>query len=173
MVWGKPSPWVLLTWALWDQIPISHRWQLLASISALPPANQEQRRRLGIMQFGKCEYKIAITMKNQRQIKKATLSRWWLNTTEIEGVIKSLWSTKQWRFITWLSWHIIITTALAKANILHLLTECLRSESWKLVAQLCPTFCDPHGLQPVRLLCPQNSPSKSTGVGCQWMPTLR
>ena len=80
---------------------------------------------------------------------------------------------KQWRFITWLSWHIIITTALAKANILRLLTECLISESWKLVAQLCLTFCDPHGLQPVRLLCPQNSPSKSTGVGCQWMPILR
>ena len=27
----------------------------------------------------------------------------------------------------------------------------------------------PHGLQPVRLLCPWNSPSKNTGVGCHFL----
>ena len=97
---------------------------------------------------------------------------WWLSTTKIEGVTKSLWSTNNGDVIC-LSWRIIITAALAKASTLCLLTECLRNEIWKLVAQLCPTFCDPHGLQPVRLLCPWNSPSKSTGVGCQWMPILR
>ena len=30
-------------------------------------------------------------------------------------------------------------------------------------------FCDPHGLQPARLLCPWNFPGKSTGVGCHFL----
>ena len=33
-----------------------------------------------------------------------------------------------------------------------------------LVAQSCPTLCDPHGLQPARLLCPWDLPGKDTGV---------
>ena len=41
---------------------------------------------------------------------------------------------------------------------------------WKkvklLVAQLCRTLCDPHGLQPTRFLSPQDSAGKNTGVGC-------
>ena len=32
--------------------------------------------------------------------------------------------------------------------------------------QLCPTLCDPHGLQLIRLLCPWDSPSKNAGVCC-------
>ena len=32
--------------------------------------------------------------------------------------------------------------------------------------QSCLTLCDPSGLQPVRLLCPWDSPDKNTGVGC-------
>ena len=32
--------------------------------------------------------------------------------------------------------------------------------------QLCPTLLCLHGLQPTRLLCPWDSPSKNTGVGC-------
>ena len=35
-----------------------------------------------------------------------------------------------------------------------------------LVAQLCLTLCDSHGLKPARCLCPWNSPGKNTGVGC-------
>ena len=35
-----------------------------------------------------------------------------------------------------------------------------------LVAQSCPTLCNPMGLQPTRLLCPWESPGKKTGVGC-------
>ena len=35
------------------------------------------------------------------------------------------------------------------------------------VAQACPTL-RPHGLQPTRLLCPWDSPGKSTGVGCRF-----
>ena len=35
-----------------------------------------------------------------------------------------------------------------------------------LVSQLCLTLCDPHELQPARLLCPQDFPGKNTGVGC-------
>ena len=35
-----------------------------------------------------------------------------------------------------------------------------------LVAQLCPTLCDPMDYSPARLLCPWNSPGKNTGVGC-------
>ena len=34
------------------------------------------------------------------------------------------------------------------------------------VAQLCPALCDPVVLQPTRLLCPWDSPGRSTGVGC-------
>ena len=34
------------------------------------------------------------------------------------------------------------------------------------VDQLCAALCDPHGLQPTRLLCPWDSPGKNTGVGC-------
>ena len=29
----------------------------------------------------------------------------------------------------------------------------------------------PHGLQPSRLLCPRDSPSKNTGVGCHFLPS--
>ena len=32
------------------------------------------------------------------------------------------------------------------------------------IAQLCPALCNP--MKPIRLLCPWNSPSKNTGVGC-------
>ena len=32
--------------------------------------------------------------------------------------------------------------------------------------QLCPTFCDPPGLKPIRLFCPWDFPGKNTGVGC-------
>ena len=34
------------------------------------------------------------------------------------------------------------------------------------VAVSCPTLCDPHRLQPARLLCPWDSPGKNTGAGC-------
>ena len=37
------------------------------------------------------------------------------------------------------------------------------------VAQSCPTLCGPHGLQPTRLLHPQDSPGKNTGVGCHFL----
>ena len=32
--------------------------------------------------------------------------------------------------------------------------------------QLCPTLCDSMDSSPTRLLCPRDSPGKSTGVGC-------
>ena len=35
-----------------------------------------------------------------------------------------------------------------------------------LVAQLYPDSLWPHGLWPTRLLCPWNSPSRNSGVGC-------
>ena len=36
-----------------------------------------------------------------------------------------------------------------------------------LVAQSCPTLCNPiHRLEPARLLCPSDSPSENTGMGC-------
>ena len=35
-----------------------------------------------------------------------------------------------------------------------------------LAAQSCLTLCDPMDLQPARLLCPWDSPSKNPGVGC-------
>ena len=36
-----------------------------------------------------------------------------------------------------------------------------------LVTQSCPTLCDL--MEPARLLCPWNSPGKSTGVGCHFL----
>ena len=35
--------------------------------------------------------------------------------------------------------------------------------------QSCPTLCDPIDGQPTRLLCPQDSLSKNTGVGCHFL----
>ena len=35
--------------------------------------------------------------------------------------------------------------------------------------QSCPTLCDPRRRQPARLLCPQDSPGKNTGVGCHFL----
>ena len=37
------------------------------------------------------------------------------------------------------------------------------------VAQWRPTLCDPHGLQPTRLLWPRDSPGQHTGVGCHFL----
>ena len=33
----------------------------------------------------------------------------------------------------------------------------------------CPTLCDPHRQQPTRLLCPWDSPSTNTRVGCYFL----
>ena len=35
--------------------------------------------------------------------------------------------------------------------------------------QLCLTLCDPHGQHLTRLLCPQDSLGKNTGVGCHFL----
>ena len=35
------------------------------------------------------------------------------------------------------------------------------------VAELCPTLCDP--MEAARLLCPWDFPGKNTGVGCQFL----
>ena len=35
--------------------------------------------------------------------------------------------------------------------------------------QSCPTLCDPIRRQPTRVLCPQESPGKNTGVGCHFL----
>ena len=45
----------------------------------------------------------------------------------------------------------------------HLLSFCCS------VAKSCSIFLRPHGLQPVRLLCPWDSPGKNTGVGCHFL----
>ena len=37
------------------------------------------------------------------------------------------------------------------------------------VAQSRRTLCDPHGLQPTRLLWPRDSPGQNTGVGCHFL----
>ena len=37
------------------------------------------------------------------------------------------------------------------------------------VAELCLAFCDPHGLQPTRLLCPWDFPGKHIGVSCHFL----
>ena len=40
------------------------------------------------------------------------------------------------------------------------------SEKWKWSRSVASDPQQPHGLQPTRLLCPWESPGKSTGVGC-------
>ena len=53
------------------------------------------------------------------------------------------------------------------AAYLKLTQHCKSSVKVKvLVAQLCPTLLRPRGLEPARLFCPWDSPSKNTGVGC-------
>ena len=47
-----------------------------------------------------------------------------------------------------------------KTIILICACGCAKSLRW------CLTLCEPHGLYPARLLCPWDSPDKSTGVGC-------
>ena len=47
----------------------------------------------------------------------------------------------------------------------HNIVNCL-SALCVLVAQSCPTLCNPMDCSPARLLCPWNSPTKNTGVGC-------
>ena len=42
---------------------------------------------------------------------------------------------------------------------------CLHAKS----LQSCPTLCDPMDSSPPRLLCPQDSPDKNTGVGCHFL----
>ena len=46
-----------------------------------------------------------------------------------------------------------------KANFLK-----LKKYSEVTVAQSCPILCNPHGLQPTRLLCPWSSPGKNTSL---------
>ena len=40
------------------------------------------------------------------------------------------------------------------------------SEKWKLSCSVVSDSSRPHGLKPIRLLHPRDSPGKSTGVGC-------
>ena len=48
----------------------------------------------------------------------------------------------------------------------------LESEKWKGSRSVVSNSSHPHGLQPIRLLCPRDFPGKSTGLGChcllQW-----
>ena len=41
--------------------------------------------------------------------------------------------------------------------------------TWKWSRSVVPDSLWPHGLQPTRLLCPWNSPSRNTGVGCHFL----
>ena len=43
------------------------------------------------------------------------------------------------------------------------------SEKWKGSRSVMSDSCDPHGPQPTRLLCLQDSPGKNTGVGCHFL----
>ena len=47
-------------------------------------------------------------------------------------------------------------------SFVYLFSKCVKKES--VVAQSCPTL-PPHGLQPTRLLCPQDSQGENTGLG--------
>ena len=46
----------------------------------------------------------------------------------------------------------------------HFLLQCMKVKSEREVAQSCLTLCEPHWLQPTRLLCPWDLPGQSTGV---------
>ena len=48
----------------------------------------------------------------------------------------------------------------------HFPLQCMKVKSERKVAQSCLTLCNPHGLQPTRLLHPWDFPGKSTRVGC-------
>ena len=65
------------------------------------------------------------------------------------------------------SWQDLLCIILAKADAL-VLSYCWRKRIPCSVLMLSHVqlFCDPHGLQPTRLLCPWNFPGKNNGVGC-------
>ena len=50
-------------------------------------------------------------------------------------------------------------------NVVHCLLSCLLAKA----LQSYPTLCDPHGQQPTRLLCPQDSLGMNSGVGCHFL----
>ena len=55
--------------------------------------------------------------------------------------------------------------SLRYVNVVHCLLACLLCKA----LQSCPTLCDPHGQQPTRLLCPQDSLGMNSGVGCHFL----
>ena len=44
-----------------------------------------------------------------------------------------------------------------------------KSLAWVLSGSVMPDSLLPYGLQPIRLLCPRDSPGKNTGVGCHFL----
>ena len=50
-------------------------------------------------------------------------------------------------------------------NVVHCLLACLLVKT----LQSCPTLWDPHGKQPTRLICPQDSLGMNSGVGCHFL----
>ena len=50
--------------------------------------------------------------------------------------------------------------------VLHGCTLCMLTES---CCSVMSKSLQPHALQPTRLLCPQDSPGKNTGVGCRFL----
>ena len=53
---------------------------------------------------------------------------------------------------------------------IHICTQTLSLSIYICVTQFCLTLCNPIDCSPTRLLCPWNSPSKNTGVGCLALP---
>ena len=60
-------------------------------------------------------------------------------------------------------------TVLSSLKVLSVTLMTSSSGCCSLVTKSCLLFCDPHGLQPTRLLCPWDFPGKDTGVGCHFL----
>ena len=86
---------------------------------------------------------------------------WWAT---VRGVAKSRTGLK------WLSTHAHTHAQGLQTPWVFLLHTKVKKSIWLkvkvLATQSCSTLCDPHGLQPTRLLCSWNSPGKNTAVDC-------
>ena len=80
----------------------------------------------------------------------------------VHGVTKSRTWLSDWLELNWIPLQ-IITAAMKLKD-----TCCLEGK-WKWSCSVVSNSLWPHGLWPTKLLCPWDSPGKSTGVGCHFL----
>ena len=91
------------------------------------------------------------------------------NTNDFVELLKICWKHPTLRFYFWDTFGIIKVILVKLHNYIHHIYNFTYMGSLYcccLVAKLCLTLLQPHGLRPARLLCPRYSPWKNAGLGC-------